>query len=302
MKTGILFDLDGTLLDTLADLHDSTNHVLAELGYPRRTLDEVRRFVGNGARRLMDQAVPAGVDAQEAFDAFQNWYPGHCQIKTKAYEGIPQALDILKEKYPIAIVSNKPDRAVKVLCADDILYPTSLEREMSALAENPDINLVSSDTALIDLEGRQVGAFKRFPVNGRMNGRRLARISLLFNNFFGAPCNNMFRREAALAVGGFDKNFPYILDFDLWLRLACTGDVYIIHETLNGFRLRNDSNTGEVMGTGEKGDVYVAEHGRLVDKHCSVLGIGKWGCGFSKWWRKTRSKIIHLYLKIKSNA
>ncbi|MBQ1207610.1 MAG: glycosyltransferase family 2 protein [Lachnospiraceae bacterium] len=191
---------------------------------------------------------------------------------------------------------------VKVLCADDILYPTSLEREMSALAENPDINLVSSDTALIDLEGRQVGAFKRFPVNGRMNGRRLARISLLFNNFFGAPCNNMFRREAALAVGGFDKNFPYILDFDLWLRLACTGDVYIIHETLNGFRLRNDSNTGEVMGTGEKGDVYVAEHGRLVDKHCSVLGIGKWGCGFSKWWRKTRSKIIHLYLKIKSNA
>ena len=188
---------------------------------------------------------------------------------------------------------------VKVLCADDILYPTSLEREMNALAENPDINLVSSDTALIDLEGRQVGAFKRFPVKGRMNGRRLAKISLLFNNFFGAPCNNMFRREAALAVGGFDKNFPYILDFDLWLRLACTGDVYIIHETLNGFRLRNDSNTGEVMGTGEKGDVYAAEHGRLVDKHSEALGIGRWGCAFSKWWRKTRSKIIHVYLKMK---
>ncbi len=118
MKTGILFDLDGTLLDTLADLHDSTNHVLAELGYPQRTLDEVRRFVGNGARRLLDQAVPEGVDAQEAFDAFQSWYPKHCQIKTKAYEGIPEALEILKEKYPIAIVSNKPDRAVKVLCAD----------------------------------------------------------------------------------------------------------------------------------------------------------------------------------------
>jgi len=188
---------------------------------------------------------------------------------------------------------------VKVLCADDILYPTSLEREMSALAGNPDINLVSSDTALIDLEGRQVGAFKRFPVKGRMNGRRLARISLLFNNFFGAPCNNMFRREAALAVGGFDKNFPYILDFDLWLRLACTGDVYIIHETLNGFRLRNDSNTGEVMGTGEKGDVYVAEHARLVDKHAAVLGLSRVGSGFSKWWRGARSKIIHVYLKMK---
>lgn len=118
MKTGILFDLDGTLLATLEDLHDSTNHVLRELGYPERTLDEVRRFVGNGARRLMDQAVPEGVDAQEAFDAFQSWYPSHCQIKTKAYEGIPEALEILKKKYPIAIVSNKPDKAVKVLCAD----------------------------------------------------------------------------------------------------------------------------------------------------------------------------------------
>ena len=118
MKTGILFDLDGTLLDTLADLHDSTNQVLTALGYPERTLDEVRRFVGNGARRLMDQAVPEGVDAQEAFEAFQRWYPNHCQIKTRAYEGIPEALEILKEKYPIAIVSNKPDKAVKVLCAD----------------------------------------------------------------------------------------------------------------------------------------------------------------------------------------
>ena len=118
MRTGILFDLDGTLLATLEDLHDSTNHVLRELGYPERTLDEVRRFVGNGARRLMDQAVPEGVDAQLAFDTFQSWYPKHCQIKTRAYEGIPEALEILKEKYPIAIVSNKPDPAVKVLCAD----------------------------------------------------------------------------------------------------------------------------------------------------------------------------------------
>ena len=117
MKTGILFDLDGTLLATLEDLHASTNHVLRELGYPERTLDEVRRFVGNGARRLMDQAVPEGGDAQAAFDAFQGWYPSHCQIKTRAYEGIPEALAVLKEEYPLAIVSNKPDPAVKVLCS-----------------------------------------------------------------------------------------------------------------------------------------------------------------------------------------
>ena len=118
MKIGILFDLDGTLLDTLEDLHDSTNHVMDQFGWPRRTLDEVRRFVGNGARRLLEQAVPEGENVQEGFDAFQSWYPHHCQIKTKAYDGIPEALEILKKKHPIAIVSNKPDAAVKVLCAD----------------------------------------------------------------------------------------------------------------------------------------------------------------------------------------
>ena len=130
MKTGILFDLDGTLLDTLADLHDSVNHVMREFGYPERTWEEVRLFVGNGARRLMDQAVPEGADAQAAFDAFQCWYPQHCQIKTKAYRGIPEALEILKEKYPIAIVSNKPDPAVKVLCAD--YFPSIYARGESA--------------------------------------------------------------------------------------------------------------------------------------------------------------------------
>ena len=118
MKTGILFDLDGTLLATLEDLHSSVNHVMAQFGWPERTLDEVRRFVGNGARRLMELAVPEGEDVQRGFDAFQSWYPNHCQEKTRAYQGIPEALEILKEKYPLAIVSNKPDAAVKVLCAD----------------------------------------------------------------------------------------------------------------------------------------------------------------------------------------
>ena len=118
MKTGILFDLDGTLLATLEDLHSSTNHVMRQFGYPEHSIDAVRRFVGNGARRLFEQAVPEGGDVEAALAAFQSWYPDHCQIKTKAYDGIPEALEILKEKYPLAIVSNKPDAAVKVLCAD----------------------------------------------------------------------------------------------------------------------------------------------------------------------------------------
>ena len=116
MKIGILFDMDGTLLDTLQDLADSTNAALAHFGYPSRTVEEVRRFVGNGAWRLIRQAMPetepdARVD--EVLRYYQDYYKTHCQIKTKAYDGIPEALAQLE--YPLAVVSNKPDAAVKTL-------------------------------------------------------------------------------------------------------------------------------------------------------------------------------------------
>lgn len=131
MQTGILFDLDGTLLDTLADLADSVNHVLASFGYPMRTVEEVRRFVGNGAARLIAQAVPEGADPAPVLAAFQPYYRAHCQIKTRPYEGIPEALAALRERYPLAIVSNKPDAAVKTLCAD--IFPGIYAR-----GESPD--------------------------------------------------------------------------------------------------------------------------------------------------------------------
>ena len=128
---GILFDLDGTLLDTLDDLHDGVNYALETLGYPLRSREEVRLFVGNGARRLMELAVPKGADVEEAFRVFKTYYDAHCQIKTKPYDGIPEVLEGLKGKYPMAIVSNKPDSAVKSLCAD--YFPG-----IYALGEAPD--------------------------------------------------------------------------------------------------------------------------------------------------------------------
>ena len=117
MKTGILWDLDGTLLDTLEDLKDSVNFSLRQFGYPERTEDEVRRFVGNGIGRLIARAVPEGVDAKAVLDVFLPYYSSHCRIKTKPYVGIPEALEELGKKYPMAVVSNKADAAVKTLCA-----------------------------------------------------------------------------------------------------------------------------------------------------------------------------------------
>ena len=130
MKTGILWDLDGTLLDTLQDLADAVNHTMAQFGYPQRTLEEVRRFVGNGARRLIALAVPEDADVDEVLAAFHAYYDEHCQIKTKAYDGIMEALAVLQEKYPMAIVSNKPDSAVKSLCAQ--YFPGLFARGESA--------------------------------------------------------------------------------------------------------------------------------------------------------------------------
>ena len=117
MKIGILFDLDGTLLDTLEDLYISINYVLDKLGYPARSRAEVRHFVGNGAYRLMEQAIPAGADVNEALEEFLTHYNSTCNDGfTAPYPGVPQMLAQLQKTYPVAVVSNKPDAAVKSLC------------------------------------------------------------------------------------------------------------------------------------------------------------------------------------------
>lgn len=118
--TGILFDLDGTLLDTLDDLLDATNYALRFHGFPERTRQEIRRFVGNGSARLIRLSCPAGTPeetVQEVLATYKPYYTAHCQMKTAPYEHCTEALARLKENYALAIVSNKPDSAVKALCA-----------------------------------------------------------------------------------------------------------------------------------------------------------------------------------------
>lgn len=116
-KIGLIFDLDGTLLDTLGDLRDAVNYTLAQLDLPPRTTQEIRRFVGTGARNLVTFSLEGRADIDTALPIFQSYYKDHCRVLTAPYPGIPEALAKLAD-YPMAIVSNKPDGAVKALCAD----------------------------------------------------------------------------------------------------------------------------------------------------------------------------------------
>ena len=125
----ILFDMDGTVLDTLRDLNAAANTALAEFGLPPMSLDETRRRVGNGSRRLLELSVPAGTPG-ESVDRILAWYlpyyNAHANDTTAPYPGITQLLAALKAaNCPLAVVSNKPDRTVKELAA--IHFPGLLE-------------------------------------------------------------------------------------------------------------------------------------------------------------------------------
>lgn len=117
MRKTAIFDLDGTLLNTLEDLRDSANFSLKTFGFPQRTLEEVRSFVGNGLRNLMVRCLPDGSDAVDAVLAeMKRHYATNCHNKTHPYDGILPMLEALRAAgFRLAIVSNKADPMVQLL-------------------------------------------------------------------------------------------------------------------------------------------------------------------------------------------
>ena len=137
MKTGILFDLDGTLLDTLDDLMGAVNAALTQFGCPTRSREEIRSFVGNGAYRLIASSLPGkndDPDTEAVLATFREHYKNHDRDATRPYPGITEMLSSLD--MPMGIVSNKPDAAVKRLCAD--FFPGIYARgEVEGIARKP---------------------------------------------------------------------------------------------------------------------------------------------------------------------
>lgn len=154
-----IFDLDGTLLDTLGDLAASVNYALRTHGMPEHSIDDVRRFVGNGVRLLMERAIPDGEanpDFEATFATFRQHYMQHSLDTTKPYEGIPEVLKALKARgCHLAVVSNKMMAATQELIRHffpDIISVAIGENEAAGIRKKP-----APDTVFAALQQLGVG-------------------------------------------------------------------------------------------------------------------------------------------------
>ena len=148
----VLFDMDGTVLDTLDDLADSVNHSLLHFGLPEVPKDQVRRNLGNGAEYLISHCVPDGCGPEkirEILAYYKPWYDAHCLIKTKPYPGILPLMEQLRARGVLqGIISNKPDFAVQELARS--FFPGLLE---TVVGESPAVRRKPSpDTVLAAAE------------------------------------------------------------------------------------------------------------------------------------------------------
>lgn len=154
----VIFDLDGTLLDTLDDLCNSVNYSLRTNNFPERSLAEVRTFVGNGIRLLIERSVPEGTSKElidKTFECFKTYYAVHCNDKTKTYPGVMDMLKELKKNgYKIAVLSNKAQYGVTKLCNiyfNNLLDDAVGARENVAKKPSPDALYICAENNNINL-------------------------------------------------------------------------------------------------------------------------------------------------------
>ena len=152
----VLFDMDGTVLDTLDDLSNAVNAALRQFGMPERTREEAAAFLGNGAARLIHLSVPEGCpqDLEEQVLAwYKPWYEDHCRILTRPYPGILPLMEHLRQRgVKLAVISNKPDGPVKELAAS--FFPGLLDSavgESETVRRKPDPDSVLAAAAQMGL-------------------------------------------------------------------------------------------------------------------------------------------------------
>ena len=138
MYKAVIFDLDGTLLDTLGDLHAAVNYALSAFGFPKRSLEEVRRFIGNGVVKLMQRATPENTDAEtdgKCLEVFREYYLIHMRDMTAPYEGVTSLIEELSARgIKTAVVSNKLHEAVCKLCED--YFPGLIDEAIGVSVES----------------------------------------------------------------------------------------------------------------------------------------------------------------------
>lgn len=212
----VIFDLDGTLLNTLEDLTDSVNYAMEKFGFPVHTIEEIRSFVGNGATKLIERSIPKGTENpsyEAVLAAFKEHYAAHCEDKTKPYEGIMELLAQLKEKgYRMAVVSNKFDGAVKRLCRK--YFGSYLE---AAIGESADVKRKPApDTVYRALQELSCDGSRAVYVGDSEVDIQTARNASL-------PCISVtwgFRTEEQLKAAGAKEKFMISSPLDLIPLLA----------------------------------------------------------------------------------
>ena len=157
MKNAAVFDMDGTILNTLDDLMDSTNFALKNNGLKERSLEEIRFFVGNGIQKLIERAVPQGTSKEvfeKVFADFKSHYKIHCADKTSYYDGIPSVIQTLRKMgVKTAVVSNKADFAVQELVEVYFkgLFDVALG-EKAGVSKKPSPDMVNAALSVLGVE------------------------------------------------------------------------------------------------------------------------------------------------------